>query len=263
MTDSAFALVTGSSGGIGEAFARGLSARRHDLVLVARSEEKLRTLAAELKSRHGIRVEVVPADLSVSGAATALVQTLTERGIEVDLLVNNAGFGARGSFGSVPLDRYQQMLRLNAEALLDLTYLLVPPMLQKGRGAVINVSSTAAFQPVPWTSVYAATKAFVTSFSLGLAEELHGSGVAVVTLCPGGTQTHFFEAGQYGLRSMPGGLQPAEQVAAEALRQLDRGGGLVVPRLLNKATIFVQRFLPRSLVLKVTADLFRPAEHRR
>jgi short-subunit dehydrogenase len=149
------------------------------------------------------------------------------------------------------------MIRLNVSALADLTYLFLPSFVAQRRGAVINVSSTASFQPVPYTSIYAATKAFVTSFSLGLAEELRPYGVTVVTLCPGGTDTNFFDAGQYGKRDMPGGLQPAPEVAEAAVRALDRDGGLVVPRLMNKAAIFVERFIPRSWPIRVAARIFR------
>ncbi len=258
MTSLSFALVTGASSGIGEAFARALSARRHNLVLVARNEERLKNLVSELVSRDGIRAEVLRADLSLPGAAETVVRTLKAKQIEIDLLVNDAGFGAQGELLSVPLERYHQMLHLNTLALIDLSYLLLEPMLARQRGAIVNVSSTACFQPVPYTAVYAATKAFVTNFSMALAEELRGTALVVVTICPGGTATNFFEAGQYGRRSMPGGLQPAGEVVRDALRQLDRGSGLVVPRFLNKATLFFQRFLPRSVVLRVTARLFRP-----
>ncbi len=258
MMSLSFALITGASSGIGEAFARALSARRHNLVLVARNEEKLKNLAAELISRDGIRAEVLPADLSLPGAIGNLISFLDAQQIEIELLVNNAGFGAQGELLAVPLERYHQMLNLNVLALMDLTYLLLRPMLARRRGSLINISSTACFQPVPYTAVYAATKAFVTHFSMALAEEVRGTPLTVVTVAPGGTATNFFQAGQYGRRSMPGGLQPAGEVVADALRQLDQGSGLVVPRLLNKATLFFQRFLPRSVVLRVTARLFRP-----
>ena len=259
----AYALITGASSGIGEQFARALAARGHNLVLVARSREKLQSLAAELARVNGILAEALPFDLSAAGAADQLARALGERGHEIDLLVNNAGFGARGEFWQLPLDRQSEMLRLNIHAVVELTHRLLPAMIAKRHGAIINVSSTASFQPVPYTTTYAATKAFVTSFSLGLAEELRAYGVAVVTLCPGGTRTNFFEASQYGRRDFPGGLQPAEEVAQEALKALDRGGGLVVPRLFNKVGVFVQRFVPRSLVMRVAANLFKPETARR
>lgn len=260
MAQAAYALITGASSGIGESFARALAARRRNLVLVARSKEKLESLAADLRAAHGILAEALQADLSAPGAAADLTRKLEERGLEIDLLVNNAGFGAQGRFWQLGLDRQIEMQRLNVNALVELTYLLLPRMVEQRRGALINVSSTASFQPVPYIATYAATKAFVASFSMALAEEVREYGVKVVTLCPGGTRTNFFDASQYRRRNFPGGLQPAEEVVAAALRGLDRGGGLVVPRFLNKASVFVQRFVPRGAVMKVSADLFRPVD---
>lgn len=257
MPQTAYALVTGASSGIGKELAKALAARRRNLVLVARSKDKLDALAAELRARHAILAEPVGFDLSREGAAAWLYERLRGLGLKVDLLVNNAGFGARGRFWQLPAERQAQMIRLNVNALVELTHLFLPSFVAERRGAVINVSSTASFQPVPYISIYAATKAFVTSFSLGLAEELRPYGVAVVTLCPGGTETNFFEAGQYGKRKMPGGLQPAPEVVEAALRALDHGGGLVVPRLMNKASIFVQRVMPRSWVIKAAARIFK------
>jgi short-subunit dehydrogenase len=253
-----FALISGASSGIGACFARALAARGKHLVLVARSRGKLETLARELKARHDLRIEVIPQDLSLEGAASHLVSTLIERGVAVDLLVNNAGFGAQGEFWKLPLERQSEMLRLNVLALVELTYLLLPGMVQQCRGGVINVSSTAGFQPVPYTTVYSASKAFVTSFSMALEEELRRYGVKVVTLCPGGTKTGFFDASRYRRRSLPGGLQAPEKVVEEALRALERGGGLVVPRWLNKLSIQAQRRVPRRLVVQIAGDLFRP-----
>jgi short-subunit dehydrogenase len=260
MGQEAYTLITGASSGIGESFARALAARHRNLVLVARSREKLDSLAAELRAAHGILAEAIPADLGRNGAATSLTRILSERGLEIDLLVNNAGFGAQGEFWKLALDRQLEMLRLNVNTLVELTYLLLPRMIEQRRGALINVSSTASFQPMPYIATYAATKAFVASFSMALAEEVRKYGVRVVTLCPGGTQTNFFVASRYRRRNLPGGLQPADEVVAEALRRLDRGGGLAVPRWFNKASVFVQRFVPRSAVMKVTADLFRPVD---
>ncbi len=256
MPEPNYALITGASSGIGEEFARALAARKLNLVLVARSKDKLDALASEFRVRHGILVEPMESDLSLPGAAGHLNERLRLRGLNIDLLVNNAGFGARGRFWELSPERQMAMLRLNIDALVELTHLLLPPMLRERRGAIINVSSTAGFQPIPYTAVYGATKAFVTSFSMALAEELRPCGVTVVTLCPGGTDTNFLKASQYGTRSIPGGLQPASEVVAEALRALDHGG-LVVPRLMNKAGVFAQRFVPRSWVVKTAARIFR------
>ncbi len=254
---SPYALVTGASSGIGEEFARKLGGRKRNLVLVARSREKLEALAAEFRTAHGILAEAIESDLSLPGAAGHLNERLRARGLKIDLLVNNAGVGAQGKFWELSPERQASMIRLNIDALVELTHLLLPPMLAARRGAIINVSSTASFQPVPYITVYSATKAFVTSFSLGLAEELRPYGVRVVTLCPGGTDTNFFRASQYGKRNFPGGLQPGAEVVAAALQALDRGGGLVVPRLMNKFLLFVQRFIPRTWPPKAGARMFR------
>jgi short-subunit dehydrogenase len=258
MATDTYALITGASSGIGECFARALAQREHNLVLTARSEGKLSQLAAELVREHSIKVEVIAADLSVRDAAPQLAAILQERNLPIGLLVNNAAFGARGEFWNLPLDRQMAMIRLNINALAELTYLLLPAMVKRGEGAIINVSSTVSFQPTAYTATYAATKAFVTSFSMGLAEEVRPHGIRVVTLCPGSTRTNFFKAGNYGVRNMPGGMQEPEDVVDEALRTLDRGGGLVVPRFLNKFMVFVQRLVPRATVASFAAMIFRP-----
>lgn len=257
MPQSHYALITGASSGIGECFARALAARGRSLVLVARSSGQLESLAAELRAGYGIAAEPITLDLGKPGAAGRLAETLRQRGLRIDLLVNNAGFGARGRFWELPLQRQSEMIRLNVGALAELTHLLLPPMVEARRGVVINVSSTSSFQPIPYTATYAATKAFVTSFSQALREELRPFGITVVTLCPGGTQTNFFRASGYGRPKLPGGIQPPEEVVAAALEALDSRGGLVVPRLLNRLGVFTQRFLPRSLVLKIAGHIFR------
>lgn len=253
-----YALITGASSGIGECFARALAARGRSLVLVARSREKLEALAAELARKHQVKAVPLAHDLGFPGSARELAQRLNQLGLEISLLINNAGFGARGEFWKVPLDRQAEMVHLNILALVELTHLLLPPMVEGRRGGIINVSSTASFQPVAYTTTYAASKAYVTSFSLGLAEELRPLGVTVVTLCPGGTRTHFFEASRYGDRRPIGGLQSPEEVVKAALKALERGGGLVVPRLLNKFSVFSQRFVPRGVVARMAARIFRP-----
>ncbi|HXH48906.1 MAG TPA: SDR family oxidoreductase [Terriglobia bacterium] len=260
MAADSYALITGASSGIGECFARALARRGHNLVLAARSEGKLTQLASDLVRDCSINVEIIPADLSVRDAAPQLAAILKERNLSISLLFNNAAFGARGEFWNLPLDRQMAMVRLNINALVDLTYLLLPDMVARGEGAIINVSSTVSFQPTAYTTTYAATKAFVTSFSMGLAEEVRPHGIRVVTLCPGSTRTNFFEAGNYGVRNMPGGMQSPEEVVEEALHALDRGGGLVVPRFLNKFLLFLQRFGPRETVAKSAAMIFRPRD---
>lgn len=251
------ALVTGASSGIGECFARSLARRRKDVVLTARSGEKLQALCEELRGTHGIQAESVALDLSEPQAPQNLVRILKERQLEIDLLVNNAGFGAQGEFWTVPLDRQIQMLRLNIQALVELCYLLLPPMVERRSGGIINVSSTASFQSLPYTAAYAATKAFVTSFSMGIAEELRSYGVRVVTLCPGTTRTNFFAAGDYPKIRFRGGFQAPEEVAEAGLRRLERGGGLVLARNIDKLLVFIERFLPRTLVIRSAGALFK------
>ncbi len=253
-----FALVTGASGGIGACFARALAARGMNLALAARSRSKLEGIKAEIQAKFSLRVEVIEQDLSAPGAAERLHSELKDRGIFVDLLVNNAGFGAHGEFWKLPIDRQAEMLRLNIVTLTELTHLLLPAMITKHQGGIINVSSTASFQPIPYSSVYAATKAYVTSFSMGLAEEVCSYGVKVLALCPGGTATNFFEAGQFDKIKFPGGLQSPEAVVEAALRALDRGRSLVVTRFVNRMMLFVQRLAPRRLVARQAGEMFRP-----
>ncbi len=262
MSERGYALITGASSGIGECFAKALAARHQNLFVVARSREKLEKLAAELGRTHGVQVEVVATDLSESGAGARLAELIERQGWPIDLLVNNAAFGARGEFWRLPLDRQMEMLRLNVEAVVELTYHLLPCMIGRPSTGIINVSSTAGFQPIPYTALYAATKAFITSFSMALREEVRPYGIKVVTLCPGGTRTNFFVAGDYGSRSLPGGLQAPEEVVGAALKALDRGGGLVIPRALNKLSVFVQRFLPRSVVARIAGNVFRPPQSK-
>lgn len=253
----AWALITGASGGIGECFARALAARRRSLVLVARSGDKLQALAEELTRQHSIQTECIALDLAAPAAASKLGAELGQRNTEIDLLVNNAGFGVQGRFWEASLEKQSAIIDLNIKALLELTHLLLPPMVQKGKGGIINVSSTASFQPLPYTTVYAASKAFVTSFSMGLTEELRPYGIKVVTLCPGTTRTNFFEAGGYKALNFRISFQSPEAVAAAGLRKLDRGGGLVLSRPMDNVMIFAERLLPRSWLARLTAGLFR------
>lgn len=253
-----FALITGASSGIGAYFARALAARGWDLVLVARSKDKLAALKAEIAAQHSLRIEVIEQDLSMPGTAERLAALLKAGRIVVDLLVNNAGFGAHGEFWKLPLARQSEMLQLNIVTPTELTHLLLPAMVARGGGSIINISSTAGFQPIPYTSVYAATKAYVTSFSMGLAEEVRGYGVKLLALCPGGTATNFFDASQYGMRDFPGGLQSPEEVVEAGLRALDRGRSLAIARFINRLMIFAQRLAPRRLVARQAGKMFRP-----
>jgi uncharacterized protein len=251
------ALVTGASRGIGQAFARQLAALDKDLVLVSRSEGLLRSLAEELSSEHGVRVHVVAADLSQPAAAASLYLEVEELGLDVDLLVNNAGYCKVGEFTGLGFDVQGDMVRLNVNALIELTHLFLPAMRQRRRGGVINVASTAAFQPVPHMAVYAATKAFVLSFSEALAAEVAGDGVRVMALCPGATDTEFWTvAGAWEERraSMP---SPGEVVTA-GLNAFERGRLLFLPGFVNQVVAFFSsRVLPRRLVLRLAGAWFK------
>ena len=248
-----YSLITGASSGIGECFARELAARGKNLLLVARSGDKLKALASELRTTHRILAEPLPMDLSEPGAGGRLARQVGQRGFEIDLLINNAGFGARGKFWELPLDKQTALMRLQIEALMELTFHFLR------NGGIINVSSMTGFQPIPYATAYAATKAFINSFSMGLREELRPYKVVVVTLCPGGTRTNFVNIGaREGRHKFPGGPQPPEEVVNDALKQFQRGGGLVVPRFVNKASVFSQRFLPRETVAKLLAKMSKP-----
>lgn len=254
-----YSLITGASSGIGECFARELAARGNNLLLIARSGHRLESLANELRSAHRILAETWVVDLSEPGSGERLARQVDERGFGIDLLINNAGFGARGRFWELPLDKQMSLMRLQIEAMIELTFHILPGMTERQKGGIINVSSMTGFQPIPYATAYAATKAFVTSFSMGLREELKPYGVSVVTLCPGGTRTNFVNIGaREGRHRFPGGPQPPEEVVIDALSKLQLGGGLVVPRFVNEATIFAQRFLPRETVAKLLARMSKP-----
>ncbi len=248
-------LITGASGGIGEAFARQLAALRKSLILVARRRDRLQTLAEELHNAHGIQTHVIAADLALPSAAQSLFATTQQQGLEVDLLINNAGFGKGGAFTEIPLKVQADMVRLNVNTLMELTRLYLPAMRRRRRGGVINVASTAAFQPVPYLAVYGATKAFVLSFSEAVAEEVRADGVIVMALCPGPTATGFWTAADLQdvrPRSMPG----PEEVVAQALRAFEQGRSSFIHGGLNKAMALGARLAPRRLVLSIAGHMF-------
>ena len=248
-------LITGASSGIGAAFARQLAERKSALVLVARSEDKLQALAAELRQRHGVDVAVIAADLAQPGAAARLHAETTRRGLRVDVLVNNAGLGAHGRFTEQPLERLSSQIALNVSALMELTHAYLP-QIEAARGGVIQVASTASFQPVAFMSVYAATKAFVLSFSEALWAEYRGRGVRVLALCPGATATEFFavagEGSSLGKRVTP------ESVVRTGLRAFDADKSFVVHGLGNFLLASSARFAPRALTARMAARMMRP-----
>jgi short-subunit dehydrogenase len=258
MTRQGYALVTGASRGLGRCFARTLAARRQNLVLVARSTEKLEALA-ELRSAHGILVETIPFDLAQPGAGQHLADELARRELQIDLLVNNAGFGDQGRFLTLPLERQLQGINLQNATVVELTNRLARAMVERNQGGIINVSSMAGFQPIPWATVYSATKAFLTTFSLALEAELKRFDVRVVTVCPGRLRVAPEDVVKGGERTnFPGGEQSHEDVVSSALRKLDSGGGLVIPGAVNKFAAFAERFIPRGQVARFVKKISKP-----
>jgi len=258
VTPEGRALVTGASSGIGAAYARGLARRGQRLVLVARRADRLEALAEELGGAD--RATAIPLDLTERDAGERLERELRERGLGVELLVNNAGVGDTGRFQERPLERALQMLDLNARAMVELTRRFLPPMLERRRGAIVNVVSTAAFQPVPYLAVYAASKAFGLSFTEALAGELRGTGIRVQALCPGLTATEFQQVAHTdAVRFNKTAAMAPEEVVEESLRALDRGRLTVVTGLQNRLSLAAQALLPRALVRRVAGELFRPA----
>ena len=252
-------LITGASSGIGEVFARKLAARGRNVLLVARSEDKLVTLCNELGRSNSIRAQYVALDLSKPESPARLYEEAEKRGLTVDLLINNAGFGSMGEFSKLDLARELNMIDLNIKSLVDLTHRFLAPMIERKQGAIINVASTAAFQPVPFMATYAATKAFVLSFSEALWEENRSHGVHVMALCPGVTETNFFEAA-HGKKPPARVSQTPEEVVDVALRGLARGKSHVISGWMNLFMVESERLVPRSLVTRLAGRMMR-AEH--
>jgi short-subunit dehydrogenase len=251
------ALITGASGGIGYELAKLFARDRVGLVLVARSGDRLATVAQELRSLGAPGVEVIVADLADTQAVPALLRELSARRLDVDVLVNNAGYGLSGSFATTDQATELGMIQLNVGALTALTKGLLPGMLARGHGRILNVASTAGFQPGPFAAVYAATKAYVVSFSEALAEELAGTGVTVTTLAPGPTATGFALRAKMQRSRLfrPGTTMTARAVAAAGYSALKRGRRLAVPGLMNKIQLQALRISPRPWVLKISRAL--------
>ena len=255
MTQSSYVLVTGASRGLGKYFARALAARQRHLVLVARNIGPLDKLAAELKKAHAIDAETLRLDLASPGAGQRLAAQLNDRGLKVNLLINNAGFGDEGEFLRLSLAHQLEMIRLQNSTVVELTHELLPGMIEQGRGGIINVSSMAGFQPIPYATVYSATKSFLTTFSLALEAEVHRHGINVVTVCPGRLRADPEEPSDAERKKVPGGEQAHEDVVRQALEALDRGGGLVIPGAANKFAAFAERFVPRGKVARLVARM--------
>jgi short-subunit dehydrogenase len=252
------ALITGSSGGIGEEFAVQMADRGTNLILVARREEKLAELRNRLlKQRPGLTIDIITADLSVPGSAAKLAGQVGDLGRKVDILVNNAGVGQHGEFVKQSVEANSAQIHLNCVTLVELTALFLPAMTAARRGLIINVASTAGFQPTPGMAVYGATKAFVLSFTESLWQETKGSGVRIFGLCPGATETEFFA--RTGEEFMTSGRQTSGQVVATAMAAIDKSSPTVISGWRNAIVASGYRLAPRRLMLPI-AQRFVKAE---
>lgn len=249
-------VITGASSGIGAAFARKLAARGRNVLLVARSEDKLITLCNELGRASGVRAHYLTLDLLQPNAVAQLFEETQKRELVVDMLVNNAGFGSMDDFVELDLARELAMIDLNVKSLVEMTHWFLKPMRERKQGVIINVGSTAGFQAVPYMATYAATKAFVLSFSEALWEENREHGVHVMALCPGVTDTNFFAAANMGRPPMRT-IQTAEEVVDTALRSLGHRKSSVVSGWTNWFAVEAERFVPRSLVIKIAGKALR------
>lgn len=254
------ALITGASAGLGTHFARLFARDGHDVALVARRADRLEALAAEIQKAHSVTAHVLPADLGDPATPQRLYDEITGRGLEVEFLVNNAGFGSNGAFLDLDLAREAQMIEVNCAALLKLTHLFGRPMRERRSGRILNIASTAGFQPGPYMATYYATKAFVILFTEALADEMRGSGVTVTCHCPGSTHTEF--AARAGVDSALLFRRPrvaeAEDVARHAYRAMTKGKTLAIQGLLNWIVMESERFAPRAAVRRITTALNRP-----
>ncbi len=254
------ALITGASGGIGKCFAQKLAAKNTNLVIVARSEDKLNALAQELQQQYKINVEVIVKDLSQLSAPQEVFDAVQAKGLNVDLLINNAGFGDYGEFVQTDCDRQIQMIQLNNIAVVALTHKFLPQMRERGSGSIINVSSIAAYQPLPYISVYAASKAFVRSFSEALWAENRQYGVRVLVVSPGPTETNFFEEANFppALARNAKSMSTPEEVVDEAMKALENGNAaVVVGGIASKFITGLSSVIPRETLLNVLEKQFK------
>jgi hypothetical protein len=255
------ALVTGASSGIGEALAQVCAEHQFDLILVARNQQKLHATATMLRSQYGIKVTVKPCDLAAPGAVKNLTEGLMSEGIEVDLLINNAGTVAHGAFVNMPPEKHQHIVQLNVVVVTAMTAYLLPPMVARGHGRVLNVASLGAFQPLPSVATYSSTKAFILSLSESLGEEVRGTGVTVTALCPGLTATNMVANAQQNSPALanipPAVMGDAYAVAQKGLQGCLKGRAIVVPGARNKLTSILSRATPKWLVRRITGIVGR------
>ena len=250
-------LITGASGGIGEAFARRLASEKHNLFLVARSGDKLKLLCDELSEKFGIDAQYAAIDLIEVDSDIEVFQMTEKLGLEIDWLINNAGFGSMGDFVKLDLERELEMIELNITALVALTHHYLKPMRERRRGTIINVSSGASFQPIPFFATYAASKAFVSSFAEAIAEENRPFGIQILALCPGTTKTGFFEASGIDDPIKVKGVQTPDQVVDTALRALGRGKTKVVSGWVNYFVASAVNLFPNWFLTRVMAKPLR------
>jgi len=249
-----YTLITGASAGIGEVFAKQLAETGNNLILVARRKDKLDLLAEQLTSRYGIHVQTLAVDLAIPGSGSSLADQIKEANWAIKGLINNAGFGDRGAFTDLPLDRQLNMIQLNVNTLVELTHCLLPNILEQQDGYIINVASTAAFQAGPNMAIYYATKAFVLSFSEALHEELKGKGVTVSTLCPGATLSEFAsEAHMTDTKLFKAGAMTAEAVVKKSLKRKKRA--IVITGGKNKMMVWSGKMSPRFMTRKIAGWL--------
>jgi len=252
------ALITGASSGLGEQFAQQLARERFALVLVARREDRLRSVADHATRLGAQSVTVLASDLARPDASAELHRKVAAAQLEVDWLVNNAGFGTHGRFDQLPIERELEQINLNVTSLAALTKLFLPAMIARGRGIIVNVASTAAFQPVPWMATYGATKAFVLSFSEALACELRGTGVNVMALCPGATRTEFQAVANSGDAAIPDfAYMDARTVVRQGIASAKRGQAVRINGVSNLLLAEATRLMPRSVVARIAGAMFR------
>ena len=258
---SSTCLVTGASSGIGADIARELAARGHGVTAVARREDRLADLAAELRRDHGVRVETVASDVADAAAREELLAEVERRGLTVEVLVNNAGFGSAGAFQGLEPEREVAMVRTNVEAVVALCGEFVSGMVERGRGAVLNMASVAAFQPLPRQATYAASKAFVLSFTEALHTDLRGTGVTATALCPGPVRTEFEQvAGMDGAfdKLPPFLVLSSVETARAGVEGMEKGRRSVIPGVTNLASALGGRYAPRSVLLPVLGRAYLP-----
>jgi short-subunit dehydrogenase len=254
-----WALITGASAGIGMELAKLLAVGGANLILTARRADRLQKLASDLTTRHGVEVEVFSSDLTQHDAPAQIHAFTASKKIEIELLINNAGFGAFGNAHEIPVETMLEMIQVNCSAVVYLTRLYLPGMVERRHGDVMIVASLAAFQPVPYNSVYAATKAFDLLFAEGVAEEVRRFGVRVSALCPGPTTTEFQTVAHQPDRTFRS-PEPADKVARVGLEALAEGKSYIISGTMNKLMKEAQRLAPRSLVAKMAANMMRPSD---